>query len=146
MREKAGWMKKLACLSLAVFCLLFFCGCGVDWYAGQRPALNADERWVSEAPEMYFTWDEERGGHLGEITINGVKQEVLVLFDYGKGVNINQFNEAPASKDRLFRGQCKFGKNKLEVAVVTDDKDLFDGDLPVMTFVRQERQEDGTWK
>lgn len=134
---------RLHYLGALLLCFVFLCGC-VDFYAGQRPMDNTNERWVSEDPEMYFQWVENIG-HRGEITIDGNITKVDVLFDYGNGVHVDCSNDSLAPNDRLFRGECKFGKEKLIITVISDDANLFNGDFPTITFIRQELQEDGTF-
>ncbi len=134
-------VKKLFALSMM---LVLLCGCGVDLYAGQRPKANPDEQWVSEDPQMYFTWDDAEG-HWGEITVDGVTTKVRVLFDYGCGVAIDEYTGSLSSENRLFNGQCKFGKNKLVITVTKDWTNFFAGELPTITLVRQVRQEDGSF-
>lgn len=132
-----------AILALTCLCLGLCAGCGVDLYADRRPKANANERWVSEDPEMYFTWSEEAGGFLGEITVHETTTAVRVCFDYGRGMDVID----PALKGFhsdmcLFQCDCKFGKDTLVAEVTRDDKNIFDGELPTFTFVREEVQGD----
>ena len=129
--------KKFYLLGAMLLCFVLLCGC--DVYAGKRPEANPNERWVCEDPQMYFTWTDDVGCHWGEITIDGITNKVNVLFDYGTGADIVRFGETYISDDTmLFRGQCKFGKDKLVIKVTNDYANLFNGDLPSLVFTRQE--------
>ncbi len=132
-------VKKLFALSIV---LSLLCGCGVDLYAYQRPNADENEKWISEEPRMYFTWTKDVGGYWGEIETNGVTTKVRVFFDYGCGVFIDKYTESLSSENRLFNGQCKFGKDELVVTVTEDYADLFHGDLPTFVFKREEKGED----
>ncbi len=135
-------VKKLFALSIV---LSLLCGCGVDLYAYQRPNADENEKWISEEPRMYFTWTKDVGGYWGEIETNGVTIKTRLLFDYGTGVEVCEFDSAKSSSFGLFYGNCKFGKNKLVVTVTEDRTDFFAGELPTITLVRHVRQEDGSF-
>lgn len=140
--------KRLCAIVAAAFLLLSLSGCGVDFNAGRRPAADPNERWISEDPDMYFTWDEDRGGHCGELTIDGRTIEVLVPFDYGNGMHVYPYD--PASEyllygpDRLFLCSCTFGKDTMVATVTSDDQNVFGGECPTITFERFGVREDGT--
>lgn len=135
--------KKIIRLGSISICLALLCGCGVDFYAGRRPAARSDEQWVSEDPPMYFTWNEEAGGHWGEITTDGVTRKVLVLFDYGTGMIVAEDGESRFLEEcELFRGNCKFGKDRVTVKVKRDQAGLFGEDLPTITFERQVKEDE----
>lgn len=139
--------KRLYAIVAAACLLLSLSGCGVDFNAGRRPAADPNERWISDDPDMYFTWDEDRGGHCGELTVDGCTIEVLVCFTHGAGLNIFPYD--PGSEylygpDRLFRCDCKFGRSTLKATVTSDDQNVFGGECPTITFERFGVREDGT--
>lgn len=124
-------------IALLTLGLLLLCGC-VDFYYNRRPQMNENERWVAEEIEMYFKWDEEEN-FVGELTVDGKAQKILVAFDYGTGIEVYPFVGSKANlRNRLFYSNCDFGKDKIVTTMQMDDADLFDGELPTITFVRQE--------
>ena len=132
-------------LALACLCLGLCGGCPALSNYFWSPEADPNERWVSEDPEMYFTWSEEAGGHWGEITIHETTTDVLVLFDYGTGMVVAEYDPAAeiiGDEATLFRCDCKFGEDTLVATVTRDDKNVFDGELPTFTFEREEIQED----
>lgn len=139
--------RKSVCILIVVLGLLLLPGC-VDLYANSRPGLNEDERWISEEPEMNFAWVEDVG-FCGELTIDGQALPLEVCFDYGTGMDVYPFDpqkETVSLDNLLFRGQCSFRRNKVTMEVVLDQASIFEDELPTITFVRQEKQKDGTWK
>lgn len=134
-----------AILALACLCLGLCGGCPAPSNYLWSPKADANERWVSEDPEMYFTWSEEAGGHWGELTVDGTTTAVEVAFDYGTGMEVFLYDPAAEVLDsdmELFQCDCKFGKDTLVAEVTRDDKNVFDGELPTFTFVREEVQGD----
>ncbi len=132
-------------LALACLCLGLCGGCPALSNYFWSPEADPNERWVSEDPEMYFTWNEEAGGHWGEITIHETTTAVIVAFDYGTGMDVYPYDPTAEGIDawtRLFRCDCEFGEDTLVATVIRDDKNVFDGELPTFTFEREEIQGD----
>lgn len=141
--------KRICCVILIAICLFSLSACGVDFNAGRRPDANSNERWISEDPEMYFTWDDDRGGHYGELTVDGRTIEVLVPFDYGNGMHVYPYDPEAEhllnGSDRLFKCSCTFSKNTVVATVTRDNQNVFGGELPTFVFRRYGLQEDGTF-
>ncbi len=136
-------MKKLLqCIPLVL--LLLLSGC-VDFYVNVRPGTNANERWVSTDPQIFFVgWDEEGGGRIGEITLEDETViSIKVYFDYGIGMDIYRLPKT-SYEDLIIQGDCKFSKDKLTVTI-TEDKENLLGDVDKITFIREEIEngEDG---
>jgi hypothetical protein len=139
-------MKKLiipAVVCLIAFIILSSC----DVYGGRRPADYKETKWVSVDPNIYFEVSEENYTITNDITYgkiitNETTTEVRVHFNMGRRVD---FRYLPGEKEivsshkdgLVFSGECKFGKDKLVVDILSNDAGLLPDDVMQITFVRE---------
>lgn len=100
------------------------------------PPADPDDLWISEDPNIWFGFDEERG-HMGQIVSDGEVIEVTIGIGPGPQFKIYRYpNEKP--EDHLVRGECNFSQNEGTVYVREDMGNVLGG-AKTITFVRQER-------
>lgn len=100
------------------------------------PPADPDDLWISEDPNIWFGFDEEKG-YRGQIVSDGEVIEVTIGIGPGPKFNIHRYpNEKP--EDHLVRGECNFSQNEGTVYVREDMGNVLGG-AKTITFVRQER-------
>jgi hypothetical protein len=119
---------------------LVLSGCW-NLYAGQRPDELGPARWVSENPDIWFeVFDEDpETGYVqpeGQLTYEGNTYAFLVMFDNSKGIVLQ--SKSNDNIRSLFKGNCKFGPEKLIVTIIPVSDNVFDGKIKVITFIRTE--------
>ncbi|MDR0570229.1 MAG: hypothetical protein LBG71_03280 [Clostridiales Family XIII bacterium] len=140
----------LVCLALT--------GC-VDFYSDKRPNAYQNTRWVAESPSIYFDVNEKyrqvTGGYTtyGKIEIDGVTTKITVSFDYGAGIEFYDISPyMPTGKEEnyvgygrhenyLFRGDCKFGRDKFVVRIRNNERGFLDDSIEEIVFVREDMPE-----
>jgi hypothetical protein len=114
-----------------------------DTYAFSRPTAYKETRWVSTDPNIYFEVSEKYDSlTFGELTTNDTIVEMEVLFNMGRRVDFRYLPDekeiVSSYKDALvFSGECKFGKDKLVVDILSNDAGLLTDDVTQITFVRE---------
>ncbi len=135
-------MKKKICLIALISILIVALSSGCDLYLWQHPDTDSGILWVSDDPGMSFAWDEESGGHRGQLVIGGNTFLVGVGFrSRTMGVICEDAEDSDLIGKQLFVGKCKFEKNQITVSVTNDNANIFEGDLPTIVF---EKEKDGT--
>ena len=132
---------KPICIILTLI-ILSLCSC--DVYAGKRPPEYDNTKWVSEDPDIYFEINDKYqyitgNSTYGQIFINGIVTEIIISFDYGAGIEfrpISAYDGAINADIWLFKGDCKFSKDKLIVIVTNNEKGWLDDSIKKITFVR----------
>lgn len=100
------------------------------------PPANPDDLWISEDPNIWFGFDEERG-HMGQIVSDGEVIEVTIGIGPGPQFKIYRYpNEKP--EDHLVWGDCYFSGDKGTVTVTKDIGNVLGG-AKTISFVRRER-------
>lgn len=126
-------------LMIVIVCFEAVAVSGCDFYSRQHPDTDPQVQWVSEVPNMSFAWDEENGGHRGELVIEGNTSLIGVGF---RSEHMDVRCEDPESYgSTLFGGKCKFGKNQITLSVMHDNADIFGGDLPTIVFKKKNKDE-----
>lgn len=138
MRE-TRFVKKISIICLILIVLLTACdGCigFVDCYAGKRLNNYDNTKWVSSEPDIWFSVQNYKC--IGEANVDGITAEVIVQFDMGNGVSFYPDDYGTDgdkwNSERLFKGNCKFGENKLVVTVTNNEKGFLDDDIKTITF------------
>jgi hypothetical protein len=115
-----------------------------DVYAGRRPTDYKETKWVSADPNIYFEVSESHNTTAltyGEIFANDTITEMYVLFDMGGRAEFTYLPDAKESgstpRNMIFRGRCKFGKDKLIVDILSNDAGLLADDVTQIKFVRE---------
>lgn len=107
------------------------------WHRSHTPPLDSGSLWVSSNPDIWFVWDDDALGALGEIEYNGEIIEVQMLWGLGPFFEIHRY-PAKGSDSILVQGSCKFSQDKGMVYVDKDIAGILDG-VKTITFVRQNR-------
>jgi len=100
-------------------------GC-VDFYGSKHPKMSETDIWISDDPSAYFLWDNEKGGRIGEIILDGVWYPFVLAFDYGAVAEFFQFNGEASIPNhaRILTADCKFSPDKLVLEVGYSPKDI----------------------
>ena len=136
-------MKKI---SLIVLLLLFLVS-GCVYQADLRPEYNDKDVWVCEKPYIELCWS-KTNGTIGKIIVADDDEETLFHeANYGPLIKIYT-SEAKDIEDLqeqknflLFKGRISYGKEKLEIEVQEDFKNIFNGDKPTLKFKRYDKEE-----
>lgn len=138
------FQKRKVCLVLTVvFAVCLFAGC--DIYANLHPDMDSSVLWVSDDPNMSFSWSEVDGGHQGTLVVGRKTFSIAVGFRSDTmSVLCLGAEDEELIETVLFGGKCKFGINQFTVSVTHDDAGLFGEELPTIVFEKQENKEDTT--
>lgn len=136
-------MKKMLRANIA-FLLIFLLQACTTIPPNARPTYYDKTKWVAQELNMYFEVDDKYipltyTNTYGELVQDDVMTPFCVLFDYGTHVVFSEFlPEVPeiSSELALFRGSCKFSKDKLVVDVW--ENDFLDPAVKQITFIREE--------
>lgn len=132
-------MKKLLFCLFILFSLSFLFGCVAD--DELRPAFNENEIWVCEEPYAYFSYDSESDSFLGKLSCNDLQYD---FFEYENTGSYMAFFKPEAIVDNviyregntLLSGSVEYFEGYFVLTVKKDPENLFNGELPVMEFVR----------
>lgn len=135
--------KLLICLSV-LLSVFFLFGCVAD--NELRPAFNENEIWVCEEPYAYFSYDSESDSFLGKLNFNDFQYD---FFEYENTGHYMAFFKPEAIIDNviypegntLLSGSVEYFEGYFVLTVKKDPEDLFNGELPVMEFVRYSLEE-----
>ena len=95
--------------------------------------------WVSEDPQMWFSWAEEKGFR-GELTIGQKTWPVSVGF---RGGVVEVFYVDLSDRDLskvLFNGNFTVEEEYFEIDTNWDNADLFKGELPTIKFAKEDKK------
>ena len=123
------------CLSLS--------GCW-NLYAGQRPDELGPAIWRSEDPDIWFEVfdDDSVTGYIqpeGQLVYEGNTYAFLVMFDNSKGIVLQ--SKSNDNIRSLFKGNCKFGPEKLIVTIIPISDRVFEGKVKEIIFIKYDKDE-----
>ena len=136
-------MKKI----ISSICIIIMCFLlqGCDRYTEKRPTDQDNTKWVSQKPDIYG--DITGNNTYGKIIIDGVATEIAVDFlmaprAYFRSINAFQKKNSDgelydALNDWLFKGSCKFSRNKLVVKITDNSKGFLDDSIKEITFIKE---------
>jgi len=125
---------------MALFSLNLY-SCTVDLYSGKRPVEYENTKWISQHPDIYFEIGDKFSAPYGKINVNGMEEEITVLFGMGTQVSfyIYEYELSPYySENLIIDGDCEFSKDKLVVKILKDYKRIFNDDIKEIIFIKQE--------
>ena len=139
-------MKRIVILSTLILTALILLSSCIDFYHGKRPIDYENTLWISSEADTWFAVHDRRDGcGIGEMIIDGEITEIEVWFDFGASVNFmlpNYTNNLSDFWDYcLFRGQCKFSKDKLIVEIFNNRNGFLDDTIKEITFVREDMED-----
>ena len=139
-------MIKKALIFVCIIMCFLLQGCWGGWTdinAGKRPTDQGYGRWVSENPNIYFEVSEkflELTGFrtYGQMVIDGVTTEIVVYFDYGTGMYVDELL-SDGDRELLFGGTCNFSPDKLVLSINNKIKGSleFDKSIKKITFIKE---------
>ena len=118
-------------------------------YQGEfRPQFNSEEIWICEEPYAEYDWSEQLQKRVGRFIFDDKEYNVVYKATYGALMmvytdDILQFGNYVDKYDpyELFRGRVNYEKNRFTLTVEEDKQNVFGGELPVMTFVKHNKEE-----
>ena len=135
-------MKKVV---LIVLCLVLFLSACV--YQGElRPEYNDKDVWICEEPYIELSWSKS-DGHTGVISYDDIQYDIIHEETYGPLIWIYTAEAKPIintdipEKFWVLKGHVNYGKDKLEIEVQEDFKNIFNGELPTLEFKRYDKEE-----
>lgn len=129
-------MKTLKRCFFILVCIAF---AGVIFLVTRRPHIpppNPEDLWICNEFDISFVgFDEEKGGPVGQVTVNGEVTEVAICIGPGPRFEICSY-PLDTFNDVLVRGSCYFSKDKGTVHIKEDKAGILDG-AKTITFLRQ---------
>lgn len=130
-----------AILLILIVTSVAFAVSGCDPYSWRHPDDDPNVIWVSKDPSMSFAWDDETGGHHGQLMMDGNTFLIGIGF---RSDTMGVICEGPEDSNligkELFDSNCDFGTSKITVVITRDNTGIFGGDLPTIVFEKQDRE------
>ena len=128
--------KRVAGLILCLLCLAALLS-GCDPAAGKRPVDYPNSRWVCQDPHIEIVVDEKGRYTSTLIGDDGEEKRFFLGFrsGYGADAYVNS-KEVLSSENCLFRGECKFSKEKC--TIILCEGRLWDDGYARLVFKRVE--------
>lgn len=134
-------MKKSILIVLLLIC--FLSGC--VYQAELRPKYNDTDVWICEEPYIELCWSKSNG-QTGLISYADIQYDIMHREDYGSLIWVYT-EEAKLLENTdvpeeywVFKGHVDYGKDKLEIEVREDFKNIFNGELPTLKFKRHKTE------
>ena len=130
---------------LILLCLVLLLN-GCVYQAELRPEYNDTDMWICEKPYIELCWSKS-DGHTGVISYADTQYDIIHEEDYGPLIWIYTTEATPfRNKDVpeeywVFKGHVDYGKEKFEIEVQQDFKNIFNGELPTLEFKRYDKEE-----
>ena len=131
--------------TIIILCLVSLLS-GCVYQAELRPEYNDTDMWICEKPYIELCWSKS-DGHTGVVSNADTQYDIIHEETYGPLIWVYTAEATPfintdvPEEYWVFKGHVDYGKDKLEIEVQQDFKNIFNGELPTLEFKRYDKEE-----
>ena len=126
------------CCLVLLLSFLMLVSCDFDPYVGKRPIDYEASCWISEGENYYIYYDTDSWEN-SYIEIDGEKKYSFCFLWSALDNRVNAYQDGNSgyADERLFVGECEFGRNSFEMDIVEYYDDTLKALPEQLKFVRE---------